>query len=33
VGARLVQHVSTQGFQKIFAFVLVGLAAYLFFRE
>jgi len=33
VGARLVQHVSTQGFQKIFAFILVGLAAYLFFRE
>jgi hypothetical protein len=33
VGARLVQHVSPQGFQKIFAFVLVGLAAYLFFRE
>jgi uncharacterized membrane protein YfcA len=33
LGARLVQHVSTQGFQKIFAFVLVGLAAYLFFKK
>lgn len=33
VGARLVQHVTTQGFQKIFAGVLVALAAYLFFRK
>jgi uncharacterized membrane protein YfcA len=33
VGARLVEHVSTDSFKKIFAFVLVGLAAYLFFKK
>jgi len=33
VGARLVEHVSTANFKKIFALVLVGLAAYLFFHR
>ena len=33
VGARLVEHVSTANFKKIFAFVLVGLAAYIFFKK
>jgi uncharacterized membrane protein YfcA len=33
VGARLVEHVSTGSFKKIFAFVLLGLAAYLFFKK
>lgn len=33
VGARLVEHVSTAGFKRIFAFVLLGLAAYLFFKK
>ena len=32
-GARLVEHVSTANFKKIFALVLVGLAAYLFFHK
>jgi len=31
IGARLVQHVSTGEFKKIFAAILIGLAAYLFF--
>ena len=33
IGARLLQNVSTAAFQKIFAFILLGLAAYLFFRK
>ena len=33
VGARLVEHVSTENFKKIFAVVLVGLAAYLFLKK
>lgn len=33
VGARLVEHVSTAQFKRIFAFILVGLATYLFFRK
>ncbi|MEJ5347355.1 MAG: sulfite exporter TauE/SafE family protein [Desulfosoma sp.] len=33
IGARLVEHVSTAHFKKIFAVVLVGLAAYLFFKK
>jgi uncharacterized membrane protein YfcA len=33
IGARLVEHVSTAQFKKIFALLLVGLAAYLFFRK
>ena len=32
-GARLVEHVSTAQFKKIFALILVGLAAYLFFKK
>ena len=33
VGARLVEHVSTAQFKKIFALILVGLAFYLFFKK
>jgi len=33
VGARLVEHVSTAHFKKIFAAILVALAAYLFFKK
>ncbi|MEW5734095.1 MAG: sulfite exporter TauE/SafE family protein [Thermodesulfobacteriota bacterium] len=33
VGARLVEHISTSGFKKVFAFILVGLAAYLFLKK
>lgn len=33
VGARLVEHVSTAQFKKIFAGILVALATYLFFRK
>ena len=33
IGARLVEHVSTGQFKRIFALILVGLAAYLFFRR
>jgi uncharacterized membrane protein YfcA len=33
VGARLIEHVSTGQFRKLFAAVLVGLAAYLFFKK
>jgi uncharacterized membrane protein YfcA len=33
VGARLVEHVSTAHFKKIFAMILVGLAAYLFLKK
>lgn len=33
VGARLVEHVSTESFKKIFAVILVGLAAYLFVKK
>ena len=33
IGARLVEHVSTANFKKIFALVLVGLSAYLFFKK
>jgi len=33
VGARLVEHVSTAHFKKIFALVLVALAAYLFLKK
>lgn len=33
IGARLVEHVSTAGFKKIFAVILVGLAVYLFFKK
>lgn len=33
IGARLVEHVSTADFRKIFAFVLMGLGIYLFFKK
>ncbi len=33
VGARLIEHVSTASFKKIFAGVLMGLAAYLFLKK
>ncbi len=33
IGARLVEHVSTGQFKKLFAVILVGLAAYLFFQK
>ena len=33
VGARLVEHVSTAQFRKVFAFILVGLATFLFFKK
>ena len=33
IGARLVEHVSTAQFKKVFAFVLVGLALYLFLKK
>ena len=33
IGARLVEHVSTANFKKIFAVILVGLAAYLFVKK
>jgi len=33
VGARLLEHISTANFKRIFAAVLVGLAGYLFFQK
>jgi len=33
IGARMVEHVSTENFKKIFAAVLVGLALYLFMKK
>jgi uncharacterized membrane protein YfcA len=33
IGARLLEHVSTASFKRIFATVLVGLAGYLFFQK
>jgi uncharacterized membrane protein YfcA len=33
IGARLVEHVSTAQFKRIFAVILVGLAIYLFFKK
>jgi len=33
LGARLVEHVSTDSFKKIFAFILVGLAIFLFIKK
>ena len=33
IGARLVEHVSTASFKKIFAAILIGLAIYLFFSK
>lgn len=33
IGARFVEHVSTQNFKKIFAVILIGLAVYLFVKK
>ncbi|QTA87179.1 sulfite exporter TauE/SafE family protein [Desulfonema magnum] len=33
IGARLVEHVSTANFKKIFSLILLGLAIYLFFKK
>lgn len=33
LGARLVEHISTASFKRIFAFILVGLAVYLFIQK
>jgi uncharacterized protein len=33
IGARFVEHVSTANFKKIFAFILIGLAFYIFFKK
>jgi hypothetical protein len=33
IGARLVEHISTAGFKRIFAVILVGLAVYLFLKK
>jgi hypothetical protein len=33
IGARLLEHVSTASFKKIFALILMGLAGYLFVRN
>ena len=33
IGARLLEHVSTASFKRIFAAVLIGLAGYLFFQK
>lgn len=33
IGARLVEHVSTENFKKIFAVILVGLAVHLFIKK
>ena len=33
VGARLVEHVSTASFKKVFAAILLGLACYVFFKK
>ena len=33
IGSRLVEHVSTANFKKVFALILVGLAAYIFVKK
>lgn len=33
IGARLIEHVSTESFKKIFALVLLGMAVYLFVKK
>jgi uncharacterized membrane protein YfcA len=33
IGARLVEHISTANFKKVFAVILVGLAVYVFFKK
>jgi hypothetical protein len=33
IGSRLVEYISTASFKRVFAFILVGLAVYLFFQK
>ena len=33
IGSRLVEHVSTANFKKIFSLILIGLAVYLFLKK
>ena len=33
IGARLVEHIPTDSFKRVFAFILVGLAVYLFVKK
>lgn len=33
IGARLIEHVTTANFKKIFAVILLGLAVYIFFKK
>jgi uncharacterized membrane protein YfcA len=33
IGARLIEHISTPNFKKVFAVVLLGLAVYVFFKK
>ena len=33
IGARILEHVSTAGFKKVLALILIGLAAYLFIKK
>lgn len=33
IGARLVEHISTANFKKVFAVILVGLAVFVFFKK
>lgn len=33
IGARLVEHISTANFKRVFAVIMIGLAVYLFFSE
>lgn len=33
IGARLVEHISTANFKRVFAVILAGLATYLFFQK
>jgi len=33
IGARLIEHVSTENFKKVFAVILVGLAVYIFVKK
>lgn len=33
IGARLIEHISTANFKKVFALILLGLAVYVFFKK
>jgi len=33
IGARLIEHISTANFKKVFAVILLGLAVYVFFKK